>query len=515
MEIYNLIDEAKQIDNNKAKVIAWPVRMYECLVPDNIGQSINPLQKLILGLIKDNKNSVNNLLKNFLLTEIGLQENFINNLIEECQDKGFIVIKEGIASLTNKGKETIRYFDSTEDYIPNVDSLKKVYLFQDLVSGMVIPYFSMSQPPTNKTFIDDDKIIEISKSKTNNRVSIQQIKNATLRWKRIYKEIKNEDSFVEREIEIEDEDMFVDQPQQIYQEKDNLLNEEKGFYLEDEKGKEFYLRGFIVFDEKNIEQVKVVSPFGKYFDFWFSKILGFEAKSNQILKEKLEIFILEKKEEFKDIIPFDDPENVEIFKDVPQICNDEKYQNLKKVILEFDANLKAYKREGKVFVSSVLTSIRRVLEVLTKYCVNSVEDIESIYDFYREEKCCFEHYKTDLEYFFVVNNFPEEMRWLSNNKEIYTNLQNQINRKGKNENDTGNTKNHVGILMLYAFRNEGSKVYSFIKDYTSIILDIFWLAGEGNDGTHKIENLKTQEELDKVVNKLNGVIRVCFKELLM
>lgn len=486
--------------------LAWPVKVYKCLIPADVSKEVNILEELILKLIK-NVFTERNILKNFLKCEIALDEKLINNVISDCEDKGLIAVKDSKISLSPKGKETLANLESQIVDLTKCNMLKKVVVFQDLVSGRVIPCFSKDQPPVNFEKAEGNSEWLILPKKQTNPIKIKNIKNAILYWDKIYKAMRTGESTKKIDIDVSEGDLFDIKTIAPIQE-DSYIEIDKGFEIIDNKPEEMYIKALMYTDEVNCLTPKIESPFGESLNSWFEQVFMLELAMTHEIKEMIELFIEESKEEFKDKIAFENKENIELFDEFPIICNDEKYESLKQIIERVYITKNQVVEKGQD-VGIVLSALRIFGAEIVRVMLKSIHNIESIYNMYVGDNGV-KKYRSNLEYVFCTNNGLESCEYFAHNEDLFNHIQDIIKRK--KEKDDIEIKPGLILLLLYSVNYPDCKITQFIRDYPNIIVELKDISFDGNSGAHKAITKIDQNKVFRKIPEYMNIVRVVFSQ---
>ena len=140
MRLYDLGVESLGQKPEALKALAWPVNAWACFVPENLNPPLNIFEKLVLSLIDKQIVRTRSDLKYVLIKEIGLNENLVENIVENCCEKHIDKRKKEDLRIKEESRKLLDAMVDgiTLDMEPS-DKMKKIYLFEDLITNTVIP----------------------------------------------------------------------------------------------------------------------------------------------------------------------------------------------------------------------------------------------------------------------------------------------------------------------------------------------------------------------------------------
>lgn len=364
--------------------IAWPVYAWKAILPTVYTDSLDILQKLFLSLAKINK-----LKDASLLYQLGLSKELVQSVKESCIKQSYL---DGEANLTESGEKLLENSMNIErDMLMNY---QQVYIFREALTGDIIPNFQVTELPREEqkpydyileentnfhhlkpNFVDIgyagkirkqlNRIAEtIQKDYANEAVEADQfslldqfdLMVEDVDWKLI-----NDDGEVEI-ITMEDNEQAQER---IKSEGDSTVK------IISIKSEMIYLEASLYVDPDLPERVAVTSPFGQYEDDWFTKHLLMHLQKSNRLKEMVEFFQEEAKEELKDKYPFNNHLDIELFKKYPSIANYEAWKPLR---MQIEATTRAYNRllEHDEDYDTFYMRAQRTLEGVLTYCIAQI-----------------------------------------------------------------------------------------------------------------------------------------------
>ena len=520
MKLYDFGVDSKGRKPEALKALAWPVNAWTCYIPDNVNPKLNILEKLILSLVSKGIATTKESIKEILVKQLKLNDDLVENVLEECSQNHF-----------NKNYKEFRLKADSEKLLAALDgeitpgmemsdTMKKVYLLQDAVTNAVVPCFSIEQLPSENDYTPvEDKNCVILSPVYFIQPRTAAINNALRLWGRIFKamnsgETVSENSFDmdttpvddDDEINVDDEFGQDEAPVKTLADKENASKRIEAITVFDDEPKTYDAKGYLAFNPRNPSEVEIISPFGSYFDNWFMKLVNRLRLSNKDFSEELEMFLLEKTEQFKDTIAFGNDLDIQLFDDFPVICNDKEYADLRRAIKDFSVSTDRI-RKGEDDSRNFAISMRTAIEVVFRVIIQKNPDIakmKSIYngmsDFYQ--------YKFDIRHLVETNRLNGDIKQYYIREGIYRNI---INPRG------GNTKDNAALILVYANKNPKSSVMQFVKDYDNLFIDVFDLVSLGNDAAHAGDKFTdtyfSKTEAERYYAQFENIVRVLYANL--
>lgn len=110
-QLYNFGVNKEVARPEERKILAWPVAVWSCLIPDEISPKINILEKLILKMVSMKEPNI----KYVLCDKVGFSRDLIDAAIESCCVKGYLdkrKISTGVMALLKDGEELLDRIDN-------------------------------------------------------------------------------------------------------------------------------------------------------------------------------------------------------------------------------------------------------------------------------------------------------------------------------------------------------------------------------------------------------------------
>lgn len=494
------------------KVIAFPVYAWTCYIPDNINPELNILEKLILSLVNKQVAKTKADLMNILVTQLKLNKALIENVIKECTIKYFNKSFKKELKLNLNAKNLLAAIEN--DITPDMkmsEVLKKIYLFQDAVTNTVLPIFNIETLPDDNESenIDDENCIILQK-KQFEQPKTGAINNALRLWGRIFKAMNSGETVSENSIDLENEpfDLYNEENQiNTLADKDEQPKTIETITIFDDEPKIYFAKGYLAFNPSNPTEIEIISPFGSEFDNCFMKLVNKLRISNKTFAEELEFFLMEKTEQFKDIIAFGNELDIQLFDDFPIICNDPKYVVLKKSIKELSKDVERI-RKGEDESINFAKNMRTAIEVIFRVVIQENPDIAQMKKVYKEGNNFFK-YKSDLQLFVKINNLNNDIIQQYCTRGIYKNIINQ---------NQGNTKDNAALILLYANKYPSSPAMQFVKNYDYLFVEVFDLINLGNNASHAGSNYAqmyfSKKDAEIYYSKYENIVRALYTHLI-
>ena len=489
VKLYDFGADISDVGINERQVLAWPIAVWSCYIPESEGQNINILEHLILQLV--NKKIGNP--KEILCRQIGFNEELIDAAIEECANKGYFDRRfHGELTLSSEGKGMLGKFDNpyNED-LEASKKAKKVYMIQDLVTKSVVPIFDLTVLP--RFYYDDDNAIEIKYEKDRRKKpKSASIKTALRYWSRLCNNEKHGylpgnnaidmSSAPQGDLELEDFIPFsdevdwetladsveesagvktlADKEEEEREEKEGL--EIKNITILDDTPEFYYARAFVAINRNNPDEVIVISPFGRKYDDWFRTVINRIRINDNKFEEDIQLFLMDKRESLKDVIAFSNDLNIALFNRFPFISNNPEFVDLKRAV-----ETVARARDGIVagsdethhFISDKSTALQIALR--------------HVFDRHHElfqNNLTYDNYKLAIKGLVGSYGLSDDLarNFLPADQSIYNNAV-------KCSNNSGHITGYCALLLVDAWDNKSGKAMDLIKampEFPQIILDI-------------------------------------------
>ena len=522
MKLFDLRVEPINRKRDELKILACPVNVWTCFVPDNINPNVNILEKLILSLIQKGVVTRKIDLKNILVDQIGLDGDLIDNVFNECNIK-FLNNNHNNLKLNVEAEKIMSAID--DEISPNMemsDITKKIYLFQERATNTIVPCFNIEKLPLNSevSIVEDDDCV-VLKPQQDFQPKTAAINNALYQWGKIYKNKSMGDRDINNQIDMENEQPEIDDNMGFMEEMPTVIDEKEAqtkpkqienITIYDDKATKFYIKGYLAFNPNDPTQIEILSPFGEDFDHWFMKIVNRKRAVDKEFELELQMFLEERADIFKDSVAFDNELNIQLFDDFPPICNNDKYKVLKKAISDLSKDVERIKN-GEDESTNFAKNLRVALDTLFRAVVKANPEIYNQKCTYNGTKDTdFSKYKLEISQIVDSCRLNEEIKRKFCNKGIYKNI---ITSR---DIDNGNTKDYAALILLYANKYPTSNAMEFVKSYQHIFLEIFSLVNLGNDAGHAGKDyLKicfSHEDILRYYAQYENMVRALYSNLI-
>lgn len=489
--------------------LAWPVYAWKALVPTAYTEELNVLEKLFLSLAKIDK-----LKDTSLFFELGLSKDLVQSVNRSCIDHGYL---DNECKITKMGDTILRNSTNLEhDMLMNFEH---VYIFRDALTGDIVPNFHIKELPREEkkqydyvleenthfrhpkpTFVEIGQAVKLRKQLNHIAETIQKdYANETVEAEQL--------SFLDEfDLMVDDVDWrLIDNDGEI--ETKTLADKEEskaevGFGVKSNykiigmKPEILYLEADLYIDPDLPERIGVTSPFGQYEDDWFTKHVLMQLQKDTNLKETIDFFMEEAKEELKDRFPFNNHLDIELFKKYPIIAN---YESWKPVRIQIEATVRAYNRlvEGHEDYDTFYMRAQRTLEGILTYCINQIPNKTEVMNsvsklgFIDSLKRISEEIRIDIPRNFHSRNFYDRLKQVARNRGI-------------------SSKDRALFLAFDAYYTEGDNLsLAFLKNIPDFYRRINLIAnirnkaahfnGE-NEDSHLFKDIK--QELDFLIDSL-------------
>ena len=333
----------------------------------------------------------------------------------------------------------------------------------------------------NESVFVDDKDCVILQPVYYQQPKTAAINNALRLWGRIFKAMNTGETVSKNSIDLEtepadpaDDSFELEEPaEKALADKENSPRRIEAITVYDDKPKTYYAKGYLAFNPSNPTEIEIISPFGSYFDNWFMKLVNKLRISNAAFEEDLQLFLMEKTEQFKDTVAFANDLDIQLFNDFPVICNDKKYVVLRKAIKELSKDVDRICK-GEDESTNFVKNMRTAIEVMFRTVIEENPDIAQMKNAYHELND-FYQYKFDLRRLVETNRLDSDIKQCYIREGIYKNVINPYQ---------GNTKDNAALILLYADKHPQSAAMRFVKDYDHLFVEVLDLINLGNDASH-------------------------------
>lgn len=479
MKLFDLGVDSHGQKAETIKPLAWPVNAWACFVPEELNPPLNIFEKLILSLIDKNIVSTRSDIKYILTREIGLDENLVGNIVDECCDKH-----------THRRKEKLQIKVDSLKHLQNMENgisldaepsekMKKIYLFEDLITNTVIPCFNIEKLPEEfeGQDLEEDNYISLQYEKKYSQPRTSSISNALYYWTRIQKEKRNNENPSNNQVKLDvtpiDVNDDVESMLYGFESSENVAEKAqkqlnlKWLTIFDDEPTPLIAKGYVVFNTSNPNSIEVLSPFGSDFDNWFMKIVNRFRITNDDFSCALQLFVEEKAELLKDKIAFNNELDTQLFKEFPVICNDEKYSILKDAIQDLDRSYGRIMKGEDYEIRNFFRNLRPAIESLFTEAIKANPDIYRVRYDYCDSSFGYRNYKTHLSQLVSGYRLNEEIFRRFSYKKIWENMTDSYGKI-----DKGNSKDNLALILLYANKYPKSSVMDFVKEYQDIFVDV-------------------------------------------
>lgn len=498
------------------KAVAWPINVWGCYIPDNVNPNLNIIEKLILSLISKGIVKTESEIQEILINQLRLNENLVHNVLQECRVKHFNQNYKKELRLKVDSEKALKAIEG--EISPGMDmsdTMKRVYLLQDAVTSLVVPRFNIDQLPSEGESVDLEKGDCVSLGwKYKQQPSTSAINNALRIWGKIFKKMNVGETAVVNGVNLEsdsldeeDEISIKDPMVNALPDKESLSKNIGAITIFDDEPKAFYALGYLKFDPSNPTEITPISPFGPYFDNWFMKLFNKVRVSDSAFEDELELFLIEKQEQFKETVALGNHFDIQLFDDFPAICNDKKYDILKKAIEELSKSV-ARIRSGEDDTTAFVIKLRTAIEVTFRTVIDANPEIKQMKKTYKIPNG-FSKYTFDLRRLVETYRLnPDIQRWYIR-EGIYHNVINS---------NQSNTKDNAALILLYANLNPQSGAMNFVQDYDNLFVEIIGLINLGNNVSHggdKYKNLYlTKEDAENYYSQFENIVRTLFENFM-
>ena len=432
-KMYDFGADISNVSANERKALSWPVAIWTCYIPESDVQDINILEHLILRLVGKGITNV----KSVLCSQIGFNKDLIDAAIESCRNAGFFDDRHKDLKLSADGKSMVAKYENP--YLSDLEASKKnkkVFMVQDLLTKSVVPVFDITKLP--EYFIDDDNAIVLKyEDYYGKKPKSAAIKTALRYWAKLCingrlgietgsntidcSESRVESSMLDGFIPFEDEvDWELIQEDGNIKEIKTLADKEEedkhqkelddisNLTIIDDSPEIYFARGFIAIDRNAPNEIKVVSPFGSRLDDWYRTVINRLRACDEEFEYEIQLFLMEKKEELKNVIAFGNEMDIDLFNEYPFICNDPEFKAVKKTIERLTASRNRFD-QGEDDTINFAQSLRQVCEASLRLIV---KHNKYLYDCQKLEFWDYKHRLSALvkSYSFLSEDIFQEYR---------------------------------------------------------------------------------------------------------
>lgn len=522
MKLYNFGADVRSRKPETLKALSWPVYAWACYIPENLSPNLNILEKLILSLVDKGIATTEASVHEILVRQLGLNADLLSNVLEVCTNKYFnksfkkeLVLKEDAKKLL------VAIEDGISPEMEMSDSTKKVYLFQDAVTNTVIPCFNIDTlPPEFEGELFDDQNCITLRDLRYELPKTSAISNAVFQWGRILKKLDTDDQEDSSNLDLSStDDEFADAREippvasdhpKTLAEAENSKKRIDTITVFDDEPALFQAVAYIAFDPSNLDEVEIISPFGKVFNNWFMKLLNKIRLSNQSIADELSFFLEERKDAFKGQIAYGNDLSIQLFDDYPSICNDVKYADLKKAIQSLYKDITRIKG-GEDESTNFAKNLRTAIEVLFRTAIReqpelgvlkgSLSSVNKTGGFQQQ----YNAYLLDLRRLVETNGLSNEIYHRYRGQKIFENMISPWQ---------SNPKDNAALILLYASKHSDSAAMDLVIDFDYIFVEMPDLYRLGTDAVHAGTNYTTMyfsvTEVDQYYLQFENMTRAIF-----
>lgn len=491
IRLYNLGVKRIISSHQVVKKVAWPIYAWQCILPLQATRELDVLQQLVMNLI-----DMNQLDNELMEQKLGFSLDLIDSVLEKCKEEGYLtddrqLTAEGKIKLQNENQKTLDF--------ENVKNCEKVWLLRDGLSGDIIPNFSKDEIPHG--YISDVELTIRPYSKFRKKPEVPDIEEAlkmTRKLRRFIAEKQQTYGCEEVEIslqfeqELQDEvdwedindegDIEVASAQEINEDtvkEANPAQSPTNIKIWDEEPQLIYVETYIYVDVDKPNEWQVRSPLGAQEDSWFGRRLGNVYHMSEEIKEEMDFFLEEAREELKKKYPLDNDLNIELINQFPKVANKEEFKYLKE---ELESVKRAELRisEGDEDYDTLFMRCQRVLECLFELTIERILNREEII-----KHIIRSDFRNQVQR--IANEIGIKVPGNFMSKKICRNLlqMSHIN--------TGSIKDKALFLLFDAYYNDNSVSINLLKSMPDFYEHINTVANNRNNKVHfsKEENNAT------------------------
>lgn len=521
--IYNFGVEIGDSVPDERYVVAWPIRAWRCYIPENLSTQGNVLERLYLSLIENGLPNV----KGFLVKKLQFNPELVDVIDEKCRDNGYIDkrYKDGL-HLSKEGKELITDRDPRlADYEKSENSIK-VYMFQDAVTGRVVPCFDRKELPDYYEKIE--QCLRIPYSAQYRRPKVAEINNELRTWLRLVRDERTDfassvpdeytdaDAFTD-EVAWED----IDENGEIASNespKDPVGKSEQNIDVDyitvfDDRPELYYAKAYLRINRDDPAQTEILSPFGYSTNLWFTNRFRRIRLSDtdidncvaEIIKDRTNILSME--------YAFNNDYNIELFNVFPWISNDNEYKDIKKAIIDLK---KSHDRiiSGEDDTSNFQSAMRRATEMAINLVLKKNSQLVDVVN-----RCSDEwDYKGHIDNLWNASRIDDKTKRAYRSTKIYQNMKSQMFFIEKQNKYSFGTRDAAAVLLLNADFNSNQKAVQLLFDDAEIFFRLNEIAEEGNKSNHGgagfANNIYSEVEAEHYYVQYEKIVRSLFNHFL-
>ena len=507
-KLYDFGADASGVSANERKAIAWPIAVWSCYIPESDVQGLNIIEHLILQLVDKGYPNV----ADILCRQVGFNRDLVQAALDACIDKDYFDRRFKEYRLSVEGEKILGKFDNP--YSQDLEASKrnkKIYMIQDLVTKSVVPVFDIDKLP--EFYIEESNVLEIkSASFVKKKPKSASIRTALRYWSRLCnntrhginmgsnsvnlsnppKQVEEVEDYIPFEDEVDWEDVLNTDDRKEYEvlkidvdtegetsladkeeeeRQTKMKNEVKNITILDDSP-EFYLaRGFIAINRNAPDEAIVISPFGRRMDDWFRTVINRLRTCDGAFEDEIQIFLMEKQEELKNVIAFHNDLQIELFNRFPYISNNAKYTDLKRAIRALvitKERIVAGEDETHNYTENRATA----LQIALRHLFDSHKEMF-------QQKLSYGDYELAIKGLVNSNGFRENIlhNYLSSDKSIYNHA------KGCKD-GTGHITGYSALLLIDAWNHKDGKSMDLLKAMPEFPDIIYKITRPRNTSTH-------------------------------
>lgn len=486
VKMYDFGADYRGISANERRAFAWPIAVWSCYIPESDTQDLNILEHLILQLINNEFTDP----KAILCGQVGFNKDLVEAALDACRDKGYFDRRYKKLTLSNDGKSMLDAFDNpyAADLITSRKS-KKIYMIQDLVTKSVIPVFDINKLP--QFYYEDENAIVVNYDNYfGKKPRSASIKTALRYWARLCynrrngvlsesntievseapEELGEVEDFIPFEDEVDWENILEDGT--VQKEELRTLSDKENETLEikaaesvnnitimDDLPEQYWARGFIAINKIAPDEVLIISPFGERLNDWFRTVINRLRTCNSDFEDELQLFLIEKKDELRNIIAFGNDLDIALFNEYPYVCNNQEFKAVKTLIERLTESKNRFlngEDDSITFAQTLGTAYEASIRLVVKKNPYLLERKVS------DKK----EYQNELKMLVSSHSFLDDVVYEEYcSGSIYNNMRYASA-------DNGSTTGYMGLILIDAWKNRTGKSMELIRNNPEFILRI-------------------------------------------
>jgi len=518
--MYDFGVETSGISREERQLLAWPVSVWTYYIPEDSIKDVNILEHLLLVLIKKGFNNY----EEILTSQLNVSKDLYISIFNSCKSKGYFDTRYKTITLSQRAELFLNKYDNpfAVDY-EITNNCKKILVIQDGVTGSIIPRFDIEKFPEFYVDFDENEVIRLEKyeEKENKLPSASSINLALKTYAKILNNIRKgimeplcvNDNYLSYSKTLKDftpcseiaEQNFGDGVRTLADEEKEKRNlEMKNITPVDDNPEYVYAKCYIAIDKNNVDNIKIMSPFGKTLDDWFRSIVSRLIVCDDDFKLLIDTFKEEKTADLKDTVAFGNVKNIRLFDLYPFVCNDPNYADLKKTFENVDKNLTRVKNgedDSLDLIEKMATSIQVLFRMAFKNNLNLL--------IHRMQYDDFSLKLQDLVY--TYDFFDSKIIDCYDKESIYRNMLG-VTKNG------GHITGYVSLILINAQENNSGKCFNMLSKLPSLPIDIKEVTETRNTSTHGNEGFSQMKySIDECVElneKFERIVTIIMDELM-